>query len=381
MNPNSFSILGYLSVLLWLAVPVLWLLRKRFTLPGWLALALAVCSLIFAKINSSAHVNRIEVDRSEETVNQLDEAAAKRKAIEKARSGEVADIRFAEDGNDDFIDVAGLDDTDKKYVDSVDESAEPAWKGKKKTRGESGKEDGDLEDEIGGEEVISGVKSKTLEKEERKPIFMSEPQMLLANRLDGMNINATYFALVLGLIILIVDYLSRSNNYARAAFPLPLPASWFNAFNPFPPVVQRPNPARRSLVAELEWLAKRGDVFVCFTKDASAIPDVLPRCGKLLGEIDVIHVNEDRISDEFIFDSLWYGRSCFVLDSQERIYRLFGYIYAQLDQLCVVRAHTKCNVHIVWNIDAPLHKDDIAAFENLARKTGFSLFICNEAIS
>lgn len=381
MNPNSFSILGYLSVLLWLAVPVVWFLARRFTLPGWLALALAIVSFALAKINSSTHVSRIEVKQAEQTVNQLDIAAAKRKAVEDARGGEVADIRFAEDGDDDFIDKAGMEDADKKYLDSIDGSAEPAWKGKKKKRGETEEESGDLEDELGGEENIKGVESDSLPtKEERPPIFMSENHMTIANRLDGLNLDAASIAILLGILILVLDYLARLNSYSRSYLPLPLPASWRNAFTPVPASMHRPNPPRRTVVEELAWLARRGDVFICFTKDAGEIPTTLPRLGKFGKPIDVLHV-DDRISNELIFESLWYGRSCFVVDSIDRINELFGSIYFQLEQRYTARARSRFNVHLIWNIDQPLHQDDIAAFENLARPAGFSLFIFNDTPS
>lgn len=383
MNLNSFSIIGYLSVLLWLAVPLLWLFRSRFVLPGWLSLALAICALGLAKINSSYHVNRIQVEKAENIVNQLDDAAKKRKIVEEARGNEVADIRFAEDGNNDFIDKGGMDDADHKYVESLDQTKEPAWKGKKKKRGEAETESNDLEDAIGGKEVISGVKSESLQSEEdkRQPIFMSEAHKATANRLDKLNINTSWIAILLGFIILIVDYLSRANSYARAFLPLPLPALLINSFTPFPTVAHRPNPPRRTLPEELAWLAKRGDVFVCFTNDASDLPKSLPRIGKKLAPIDLLHVDSDRVSDEFIFESLWYGRSCFVVDDIDRINTLFGSIYQHLEQRKKARARSKFNVHLVWNIDQALHEDDIADFGIFARATGFSLFICNETIS
>ncbi len=382
MNPNSFSILGYLSVLLWLAVPVLWLLRRRFSLPCWLTLALALASFALAKLNSATHVERIQVKQAEQNVNQLDIVAAKRKAVEQARGGEVADIRFAEDGDDDFIDKAGMEDADKKYLDSIDESSEPAWKGKKKKRGESEQESGDLDDELGGKEAISGLKSDAIPIEDtRPPIFMSEPHKELAGRLDHLNLNASFYAILLGIIIFIVDYLTRANFYSRALYPLPLPAAWRNAFTPMPASFHRPNPPRRSIEQELAWLARSGDVFIHFTKDSSALPNSLPRLGKSTKNIDLFYVDSDRISDELIFESLWYGRSCFTVDSLDRINQLFGSIYFQLEQRRVARARSKFNVYLIWDIDQELHEDDIAAFESLARPAGFSLFICNKSIS
>jgi len=121
MNPNSFSILGYLGVLLWLAVPLLWLLRRRVKAPGWLALAFAVLSFVFATVNSRSHVSRIQAEAIETSADARMLEAAKLKAVEEARGGEVADVRFAEDGAGDFIDKAGMDDADRKYLESIDE--------------------------------------------------------------------------------------------------------------------------------------------------------------------------------------------------------------------------------------------------------------------
>lgn len=382
MNPNSFSILGYLSVLLWLAVPVVWFLRRRLTLPCWLALSLAAAAFLLATLNSRFHVNRIEVKQAQQTVNQLDIAASKRKAVEEARGGEVADIRFAEDGNDDFIDEAGMEDADKKYLDSIDESGDPAWKGKKKKRGKTEEDSGDLNDELGGKEAISGVKSDSLPTEEKQPpIFMSDAHKATANRLDNLNLNASKLAVLLGMLILVVDYLTRANSYPRAFFPLPLPAAWRNAFFPMPASVRRPNPARRIIEQELAWLVRRGDVFIYFTKDATLLPATLPRLGKSGKPIDLLHVDSDRISDELIFESLWYGRSCFVVDSIDRINQLIGSIYLHIEQRHAARACAKQTVHVICNIDKELRDEDIAAFEAHARHTGFSLFISDDTNS
>ena len=112
------------------------------------------------------------------------------------------------------------------------------------------------------------------------------------------------------------------------------------------------------------------------------LPTDLPRFhkfGKLSKPIDVLHVKDnDRISDELIFESLWYGRSCFAVDSIDRINQLFGSIYSQLQQRQASRARSRFNVHIIWNIDQALHEDDIADFEALAGPAGFSLFICKD---
>lgn len=378
MNPNSFSILGYLSVLLWLASPLLWLLRKRFRFPSWLALALAMLALVFATINSRTHVNRIQGERIEQTVNQLDAAAAKRKAVEKARGGEVADIRFAEDGNDDFIDKAGMDEADRKYLDTIGDSTEPDWKKQKKQRGADGEEEASLDDAIGGKDVIEGVASDSLptDEEKRSAIVMSEAHKATADRLDRINLSSSRIVVLLAIVLFFIDYLTRTNSYAHASFPLPLPASWRNAFSPLPTIVHRPEPPRRTLPEELAWLVRRGDVFVCFTKNASTLPDSLRPLGRLKRPIDILRVEGERISDSFVFESLWYGRSCFVVDCPKRATELFTAIFQHLEKRYLTRARAVQNIHLVWNTDQHLDKDDLAAFENLARSAGVSLFFC-----
>ncbi len=377
MNANSFSILGYLSVLLWLAVPVLWFLRRRFILPGWLALALALLSSVLATINSRTHVSRIQAEVIETSADALMQEAAKRKAVEDARSGEVADIRFAEDGAGDFIDKAGMDDADRKYLESLDESKDPAWKNQKKSRGGAGEESADLDDMIAGEEPTKSLSTDAIpeEKATSVPIIMSEPHVATAQRLNTINLNLSFYSILLGIIIFVLDYLARANSYSRASFPLPLPASWRNAFTPLPVIVARPEKPRRNLTEELAHLARRGDAFICFTKDATALPETLPTLGNSSRPIDILRVDSERISDTFVFESLWYRRSCFVVDSPQRIQTLFAGILKQLELRHIARARTRRNVHIVWNLDQPPSEKDLALFKHFARSTGFSLFL------
>jgi hypothetical protein len=380
MNPNSFSVLGYLSVLLWLAVPLLWFLRGRVKLPGWSFLALALLAFALATFNSRSHVSRIQAEVVEVSPDALMQEAAKRKAVEEAREGEVADIRFAEDGADDFIDKAGMDDSDRKYLDSLDESKEPAWKNRKKSRGEAAEEGDDLDDMLGGEEPAEKLSTDALpeEKETREPIIMSEAHVATAQRLNSINLNVSLYAILLGAVLLLIDYLTRANSYAQAAFPLPLPAALRNAFTPLPAVFTRPEKPRRNLTEELAHLARRGDAFVCFTKDAAALPESLPTLGKSSRPIDLLRAEGDRISDTFIFESLWYRRTCFVVDPA-RAQTLLTEILKQLELRHAARARAKQNIHLVWNLAQPPNEKDLAAFERLAASTGFSLFLCNDS--
>jgi len=384
MNGNTFSFLGYLSVLLWLGVPVLWLIRLRFKRSQWLcpaALVLALIALVFAKINSETHVNRIEPDRSAQMAEQQAALQAKRKAAEETRGDAVADVRFAEDGATDFLDKAGMDEAELKYMERSGAEAEPEWRKTKKRRGASDKADGSLDSVLGGDEAVQGVDATALEKEEElQPILMSEAGMAMAHRLDGLNLTVIRILILLAVLMLVIDYLARINVHAQAVMPLPLPSAWANLVTPIPPVVARSTPVRRDIVGELAWLAKRGDCFVCLTDnaaEAARIPSSLPRLGKKWLPVDVLRVDGDRITDDFVFEGLWYGRSCFVVDSSDRAIRLFSRFIDLLEERKKVRARVSQTVHVVWDLKSPLSQQDADAFEKLAKTTGFSLFLCH----
>lgn len=385
MNSQTFSLIGYLSVLLWLGVPALWIMRKRLPWACAAALALACVAFGLAKINSMQHVDRIAPDLSQQQKSAQELAEAKRKAAEKVRSEDVADVRFAEDGADDFLDKAGMDEADLKYMDKLDNNAEPDWKKAKKTRGSEKPQTGDVDDMVGGEDAIAGVRSESLEKQEEKPpILMSDAHMAIAHRLDQINLNTIMVMMLLAVIMVLVDYLGRANVYAHAVFPLPLPSSWLTAVTPLPAVV-RPSPPRRSLGEELAWIAKRGDCFLYLTDDAASaksIPDSLPRLGKSARPVEVLRVQESRhIDDTFVFEALWYGRACFVVDSAERAAALMHHLREALGKRKAARAHVRQSVHIVWDLARPLSAQDLQDFERLAKATGFSLFLTRSSPS
>ena len=376
MSPNTFSVLGYLSVLLWLAVPLLWILRRHFSTPGWLPLALALCAYLFATLNSRMHVSRIDARAAENSSNALEVAAAKRKALEDARSENVADIRFAEDGAEDFIDKGGMDESEKKYLDHLEKNQDPAWKQNKKQRGESAAESNDLENLIDTEKPAEQLSTEALpeEKETRKPILMSEPHVTTARKLNKLNLNATYIALLLGISYFFLDYLARANSYARAAYPLPFPAAWRNALTPLPPVVSRPATPRRDLPAELAHLVRQGDVFFCVTNETISLPETLPRLGKNVDSLDVLRTDNPLITPDFIFESLWFGRACFLADAAQA-QQILPVILEKLTQRKTSRARAKRNIHLVWNLPTPPDEAFLTSLQILAAATGFSLFL------
>lgn len=383
MNWNTFSLIGYLSVLLWVAVPLLWLIHRRRRRWRWLcplALVLALVSFACARINSETHVNRIELDRSGQIAGQEARDEAKRKAAEDGRAREVAQIRFAEDATGDFLDKAGMDEADLKYMENLNPSSAPEWKKAKKTRGEEATQDDDLESMLGGKAAVEGMEADALqEAEEKPPVLMSDAGMAMAHRLDGLNLKAALVMILLAILMVVFDYLGRANLYAVASRPIPLPSAWLNGVTPIPPVEVRPAPARRSMRAELAWLVKRGDSFVYLTDDpaaAAGVPSSLPRLGPWWRPVDVLSVTGEEITDDFIFEALWYRRSCFVVDSPVRAERMLARFLELMEERKKFRARTAQTVHIVWALSSPLSPEQQDMLAGLAQATGFRLFLC-----
>lgn len=385
---NYFSIIGYVSVLLWLLVPVLWFLyfkQRAGTVRGvrlWLCLVafgVALVAAILAKVNSVTYVNRIQLDQSAEIQAVQVKQDAARKLAEKSRSGEVAQVRFAEDGSGDYLDEGGMDSADLKYMEKIRESDEPEWKKTKKTRAAGGKPDDSLEAQVGGQEEKKGVKPEP--ETEKKVVMMVSSKKVIADRLDNANLKLTRLVFLLAVLLLIYDYLWRANRYEVAFLPLPVPSEWVTAFSPLPALVEQPVPPRRTFLEELAWFTKRGDVFIYLTDDpfaAQKLPAQLPRLGKRGCPMEIIHVKAgDRlISDDLIFETLWYGRASFAVDASERVEKLLENFLVLLADRKACRAKAAQSVHIVWHSQTPLPASWQSDGLRLMQATGFSVFVC-----
>ena len=74
------------------------------------------------KHNSLTYVNKIQPDRSQQKAELEAKIAAEQQAVLDQRGEQVAQIRFAEDAEDEFLDRAGLDDEDLENLDNSGKS-------------------------------------------------------------------------------------------------------------------------------------------------------------------------------------------------------------------------------------------------------------------
>ncbi len=387
MNWEIFSLTGYISIALWLCMPLLWLLHRLLWRRGWLvhvAVLFGVAALVLAKVNSNTYVNRIQVDRSEEIEAQLGRRQLAQQAATAAREDEVAQIRFAEDSEGEFLNIAGMDEADRKYLESFNEDAVPEWKKEKKER-TAGIADDSLESQIGATEEQEGVASaESFEDESIDPILMSDKDKLAADRLDAANLRMIRIMLALGVAVVAVDYLRRANRYDRAYFPLPLPSRWVDAMTPREPIAVRSSSPRRSLLDELRVFTRRGESFVYVTDDheaaAKATTATFHRLPLHLRPVEVLNVANynGKMDDDFVFETLWYGRNSFVVNSADRGRRMFARFIELLSDRRDTRAHVNHTVHVVWDTNAPISEETCRRFASLGRATGYSLLLCRD---
>jgi len=392
MNYDVFSSIGYASVAAWALVPILFLLH-HFVRPRrsicHIAVVVSVAAFALAKVNSLYHVNRIEEDRSEEIarVQKAIEEARKRK--EEERAGDVADIRFAEDDNDDYLDVGGMDDGDRAYYVGADGKGKkaapagdpgvPAWKRQKQKRVHAGPEN-TIEGAIGALDTTGGVDTSAVEERQIKPIIMSVEDKDMANRLDAANLQIIRILIAAGLLYLLYDYLSRFNSYREAYLPLPLPAGLVNSVTPLPAIQTRSAKPRRSMVGELEVIARRGESFLYLADSpdkAEAIPSRMKRCPLGLLRTEVLPVNFEgvEVSSDFVFDALWSGSCSFTVGSREDAEGLLEDFVELLEDRKLNRARASRNVRLVWDMSEPPHDILKRNMEILGPATGFSLLV------
>jgi hypothetical protein len=344
---SPFLTLGILLAVVGLALCIIYTFRPHRLIP-LVALAALVLSLILAKTHSATHVSRIEIDRP-----PLDtEDAFSYARLLEVRSEDVASVRFAEDTQADVIDRAGLDEADLAYFDSIAAQAPPPEK---------------------------PATEADLAELEKSVILLDEASANLAYRLNRWNLNLTQILLALAAFVVGYDYLRRFNHPATPSFPLPLPSALPNSFTPLPALIIT-GPDQSDLTRQLARLAQRGDSFLCLTDDpevAASAHKTLTAAAKWRRPKTLIHQGPENptITDDFIFEAIWYRRGSFIVDQPDRSRALIDFTITALSKRKAARARVRQSAHIVWNLSEPPTESQQNQLATLAQATGTSLII------
>ena len=383
MNWDIFSPMGYAGVALLLSLPLVWMLHWWSRPRRWLchlAIVIAVAAFVLAKINSATYVNRIQEDRSEQIARVAAAIEKDRKRREAERAEDVADLRFAEDSRDDYLDKGGMNEGEKAYYEGRGaEYEEPEWKRKKVKREFS--EDKSLEQAIGGVEEKKGMDTARIEASLTKPIVMSAEDAKLARSMDALHLKIARWAILFALGFVLVDYLRRFHSYADAYLPLPVPEACVRVFSCAPAVWVRPEKPRREMLKELELLIRQGATFICLTDDealADRVPPTLYRWPRKRGPVEVLPVAFEGkpLSADFVFEALWFGRAAFVETDRHRTNEMLARFSKRLAERAASRARTRQPVVLVWHREEPVPEIFEENMRILGPATGVALFVC-----
>ena len=91
-----------------------------------------------------------------------------------------------------------------------------------------------------------------------------------------------------------------------------------------------------------------------WTAEKTAAEQTYPT--RFRGSVDILRIipTAEKPDDTFIFESLWYGRASFVVDSAERAEKLIARFVELLRERRATRARVDQTVHIVWDMDKPM---------------------------
>jgi len=87
-------------------------------------------------------------------------------------------------------------------------------------------------------------------------------------------------------------------------------------------------------------------------------------------------VDKKDFDDEFLFESAWFGRYCFVLlgDGPQVPNRLEA-LAAFLELRRSTRASARRTVNVLWDLETPIPRDTVERLAPLCRETNFKLLV------
>ncbi len=388
MNYEIFSSVGYFSIAIAATVPLFWFFHWVSKRKKWLvhfSLLVALLAFGFAKYNSKFYVERIQEDESERIAADAKKEEKRLRKLEEERADDVAQIRFAEDGDEDFIDRGGMDETDLRLHGLKEEKkkSDPLANMEKKERSQKETTDNSLTNSINSKEKKEGAKAGQLEKKAEPSAILKAKDMQLANLIDSLNLKFIRWLMLISVIYIIIDYCKRGNKKDQSYFPLPLPSYFFNTFTPLhAPIADNSESERKKpVLKELLTNCKRNEPFL-YMSDSNVIdslPNTAPRFMKKYFSIDILPLQYEntRVHDDFIFESLWYARCCFFSKDSDEAQTLLVHFIPLMAERLEARAFTKQNVHIVWDFSEPLPDNTIKLFSQLGNATGIYLHLLN----
>lgn len=371
---HYFGIVGLASIIAWVAAACLLLIycrNARRHVHYLRALAIAAVAYGLAQINSD-RVSAIETDRTE----QLEWARVQQQRArdESDGPGKVR-VRFAEDSNNDRLDIAGITRDEIKTLtggSGVLGDAEPGYRKEGKQTREAGKKADTKTDEVA--EAASG--------EKKPPRIMKEADVLRANRFDRYNLLMVNLLLWAAALAFVGDYLWRFNRAFDWYYPFPISGSWLDHLFHKSHSILVLNQRTDLWKDYLEGVVRKGETFIYFGQHALGPSSLLPRI--VLGRMGVLPLRRIvygsegvPLDVEFFLDAVWFQEYCVVVDNPDAALKLVDPLIAYLDKRHVTRAAAPHTVNLVWTFDVLPDERLIGKLASLAAETNLRFVLAS----
>ena len=387
-----FGGVGLASVVVWICAVVLMLLfavRWRRSAVCWSGLALAIVGLALANINSR-FVSEIKIDFSQELDEAKQRAAAEspdaEPAVESGISAEAEKARRAEAApsppaapgpKEDDADGANAAPPKEPNSDSPD--SEPSSEPPPHDYRASGKVE-----RTEGKQVAEKIPIDSVESDEAIVInvrMMKNHEVMHANRLDRLNLLCARSTLYLAVFLVIIDYFRRFNSTFECYLPLPLGGRLVDSLFRKSHTVSDSEPDR-DWKAFLERAVRKGETFILFSPSdlwpdqrLSRLPRFLKRVPWRVEKVTTDD-HENRFDDEFLFESAWFGRYCFVVVGEgTSVLRRMDSIVESLELRSATRASARRTLNLVWSLTTSIPLETLNRLLPLCEGTNTKLIV------
>jgi len=395
-----FQTIGIASVALWMAALLLmamFICGLRRTLVCWTALLLAIVAMALANINSN-NVSAIKMDFSEDLQAARQRAAKETDAVEETEETEAdeeaeepedggaeeadsptpkqeADAANAEDANAEDGEDGNDDQGDEPSGDETSDD-EPAYSYRQ--RGKAERTDGMKVEEEEKVLIATGTDDQPVLQNVR---VMKPHEVVHANRLDRANLFFARSTLYLGVLLVVFDYFRRFNRTFESLFPLPIGGWLVDSLFPKTHAVCVSGTRKGFWKRHLERVVRKGETFVYFGPSdpwTTARLGRLPLFPKAIWSLEKITQRADNtlFSDEYLYESAWFGRYCFVIvDDGRRAAKVLAALVDFLQLRHATRASARHTVNVVWDLGVADVSETLRQIAPLCREANVKLLV------
>lgn len=435
-----FGVIGMASLLAWivsLGMLINYAWHDRRSEFYVRAFFLAVLGVILASANS-CFVNKIQIDWTEENKQALQKQTELRESEMKRLKDRAADVHFAEDDAYDNLDLAGVKNADQlsKYERAAKGiQATPAYK--KAGRQNRVINNDSTPGEVPEVERASDEEDRTRAEVKKNVKLLPPAERQQAIRLDVLNLAASRASLLIVMFCLGLDYLRRQSKTFGNVFPLPISGrtidSWFPKKHSCAILSGQSDIIRQYLIntvrkgetfiylgnadpisentlsqlhipfrsiwdRALKLILPRSVLNVCLSglvrvgkrvRFPASIQTVMDKLRERMTKVfyegcldlwpmqKIIYTEESPpFSREFVFESTWFGESCFVFVGHKLSLTIIYALQKFLDFRYHPRAVARKTVHVVWDFTDPVPGRIFHDLITLVKEANFRLLIC-----